>query len=168
MPYQSKAAKKKKESTAAILDRFVTEIDINMVMCGLSGGIAAYGGLVPPFTRLLMTFNNLMPGGVGFEISKSVDFDHRNVAAFMSPGGMLGSGAGFLFGSILKKQLTESGTPEALAEAQAKTITSSAIFMSGALEAMLMYKEFSNPEVAKAIISAPAEIIKGVGSVVPG
>lgn len=164
----TKRTVKEAEGWAKTVDRFTTEVDINMVLCGVAGGLASYGGLVPPFTRLLMTISQMAPGGAGIDIGKSVNIDYTHAAAFLSPMGLVGGGAGYLFGSIVKKQLTDAGTPEAAAEAQAKAITSSALFMSGALEAMLMYKAFSNAEIAKALIAMPGEVLKGIGAIVPG
>jgi len=161
-------AEKQKESYAKTLDRFVNEVDLNMAMAGMLGGLAAYGGIIPPFTRLLMTVAG-STGGAGAVAAMIPDKDKITLAAsYMSPGGLLGAGAGTLMGILLKNYLQDNGASPEAAEAASKQITQTAAFASGALEGILMYKAFSNPEVMKGVLAMPGEIIKGIGGIIPG
>lgn len=108
------------------------------------------GGIIPPFTRLMMVM-----GGSGddykklFEVAQAMQFGYSGLGGVI-PG---------LFALYTGSQSTETG---------AKDPTTAALFASGALEAMLMYKAFSSPGLLEAVVKAPAEIIKGVGAIVPG
>jgi hypothetical protein len=158
----------KKEQWTESLDRFIGELDPNMILCGLMGGMAAYGGIIPPFTRILMTVASASGGPMKVD-AMIPDKDKLMIAAAaLSPMGLLGGTGATLFGSLLKKQLMEQGTTEQMAETEANKIVATATFCSGALEAMLMYKAFSSPETMKAVIGMPGEILKGIGSIVPG
>jgi len=160
-------SQRQKESYAKTIDRFVNEVDLNLAMVGMLGGVAAYGGILPPFTRLLMTVAG-STGGPDAISAIIPDKDKFSVAAsYLSPGGFMGAGAGTLIGSLLKNYLESNGTSPEASEALAKQISSTAAFASGALEAMLMYKAFSNPEVMKGVLAMPGEIIKGIGGIVP-
>jgi hypothetical protein len=42
------------------------------------------------------------------------------------------------------------------------------LFASAALEGAMMYNAMKNPEVMTTMLKAPAEILKGIGAIVPG
>ena len=162
MARPTKKAISKAQEASKIIDRLSTEVDANLLIVGTLGGIAAAGGIVPPFTRLLMTV-----GGAMNVPDIGIDYAQLSAAA-LSPMALTGGGAAVIFGSALKNYFMQQGDDDAKAEAKAKTIGSTALFASGALEAMLMYKAFSSPDIMKAVIGAPGEIIKGIGAIVPG
>lgn len=156
------------EKAAEILDRFTNEIDVNMLLCGALGGLAAYGGIVPPFTRLLM-MTSAASGGMDLGGLLKNDYEKAAViVSAMTPGALLGGFAGTLIGVFIKRQLEDSGMSSDAAEIKAAEITQTATFASGALEGMLMYKAMSQPGVIQSVIGMPAEILKGLGAVVPG
>lgn len=157
------------EKAAEILDRFTNEIDVNMLLCGALGGLAAYGGIVPPFTRLLM----LMSGATAIpsELSNLIKTDYEKaqvVVTALGSGALMGGFAGTLIGLFVKRQLEDGGMPAEQAEIKAGEITTTATFCSGALEGMLMYKAMSNTEIMKSVIAMPGQILKGIGEIVPG
>jgi len=157
------------EKAAEILDRFTNEIDVNMLLCGALGGLAAYGGIIPPFTRILM----LMSGATQIpdQLSNLIKSDYDKAAVVVSalgPGALLGGFAGTLIGLFVKRQLEDGGMDSTTAEMEAAKITSTATFCSGALEGMLMYKAMSSPEIMKSVIAMPGDLLKGIGEIVPG
>jgi len=156
------------EMAASILDRFVNELDANMLICGLLGGMAAYGGILPPFTRLLMMTSQASGGISGGNLIKS-DWDKAYIAiGSLGPGALTGGAFASIFGVLLKNQYVSSGMTPQDAKIKAAEITQNAAFCSGALESMLMYKAMSQPGLLEAVIKAPAEMLKGVGEIVPG
>lgn len=159
---------KNSEAMADILDKFTTEIDSNMLLCGLLGGLAAYGGIVPPFTRLLMMTSSAAGGVSAGNLIKS-DWDKAYLAiGALGPGAITGGGFASVFGLLIKDQLQKDGYSQVSAKQKAAEISQNAAFCSGALEAMLMYKAMSQPGLLEAVVKAPAEMLKGIGQIVPG
>jgi len=167
MARPTKKAISKAQEASKALDRIFAEVDPNLLIAGTLGGLAAYGGIVPPFTRLLMTMTQA--NGFGTEIIKE-DIDKVKLATVIASGpvGILGGAAGTLFGILIKQELENGGVSSEVAEKIAADISTTALFASGALEAMLMFKAFSSPGLLEAVVKAPAEMIKGVGEIVPG
>jgi len=152
-----KAISKAQEASKA-LDRIFAEVDPNLIIAGFLGGSAAMGGLTPPFTRLLMTMPTSGAGLISGDYSKL--FATIGVLGPMNIVGIVPS----LFALYM-------GSNNPVAEAsnyQQRDPGPAALFASGALEAMLMYKAFSTPGLLEAVVKAPAEMIKGVGAIVPG
>lgn len=151
-----------------ILDKFVTELDSNMLICGMLGGLAAYGGIIPPFTRLLMMTSQASGGISAGNLIKS-DWDKAYLAiGALGPGAITGGAFGSIFGLLLKDQFQKQGFTAQDAKTKAAEISHNAAFCSGALEAMLMYKAMSQPGLLEAVVKAPAEMLKGVGEIIPG
>jgi len=152
MARPTKKAISKAQEASKALDRIFAEVDPNLVLAGLLGGTATAGGVIPPFTRLLTTM-----GGSSQDINILIQGLQAAQYGYSGLGGVLPG----LF-AIYSGYKGQEGSPSAPDPGQA------ALFASGALEAMLMYKAFSNPELMKTIIGMPAELIKGVGEIVPG
>jgi len=149
--------KVKAEEASKALDRLFAEVDPNLMIVAMLGGSAAAGGLVPPLTRLLMT--------VGKEPTV-ISEDYAKMfagAAVLGPGGMITGVLPAIFALYVSQNPTAFG-----ASGNDKDPRPAALFASGALEAMLMYKAFSTPGLLEAVIKAPAEMMKGIGEVVPG
>lgn len=149
-----KAISKAQEATKA-LDRIFAEVDPQLAAAGLLGGMAAVGGIVPPFTRLL---SMLAPGTADKDV---VTAQARiiQILGFPGPNGEPPGIMGILMGG---------GGSSGAAGGPTMSIEAWALFASGALEGMLMFKAFSSPEIMKAVIGMPAEMLKGVGEIVPG
>jgi len=149
MARPTKKAISKAQEASKALDRIFAEVDPNLIIAGFLGGTAAAGGLVPPFTRLLSITNSGSPADYQrlFEIG--------NVFAY-GPGGIIPG----LFRLYLGEQ-ERAGSPVG-SEA---SVAQYALFCSGALEGMLMYKAFSQPGLLEAVITQPAKI---VDAIVPG
>jgi len=152
MARPTKKAISKAQEASKALDRIFAEVDPNLVLAGLLGGTATAGGVIPPFTRLLTTM-----GGSSQDINLLIQGLQAAQYGYSSLSGVLPG----LFAIYSGYKAQDGSTP-------APDPTTAALFASGALEAMLMYKAFSNPELMKTIIGMPAELIKGVGEFVPG
>jgi len=154
MARPTKKAISKAQEASKALDRIFAEVDPNLIIAGFLGGTAAAGGLVPPLTRLLSIVNT-----AGSSQDYQRLFEIGNVFAY-GPGGLIPG----LFRLYLGEQ-ERAGGP---APGEQESIAQYALFCSGALEGMLMYNAMKNPEVLKGIIGMPAEILKGIGEIVPG
>lgn len=55
-----KKAQTKTETHADALDKLLKEIDPEVILAGSLGALAAYGGVTPPLTRILATFDDIM------------------------------------------------------------------------------------------------------------
>lgn len=149
MARPSKKAISKAQETSKALDRIFAEVDPNLILAGFLGGTAAAGGLLPPFTRLLSITNSGSPA------------DYQRVYEIAN---VFGYGPGGIIPGLFRLYLGESerqGSPVSSDESPAKY----ALFCSGALEGMLMYKAFATPGLLEAVITQPAKI---VDAVVPG
>jgi len=154
MARPTKKAVSKAQEASKALDRIFAEVDPNLIIAGFLGGTAAAGGLVPPLTRLLSIVSS---SGTSTQDYQRL-FEIGNVFAY-GPGGLIPG----LFRLYLGEQERQGSTASAEA-----SIAQYALFCSGALEGMLMYNAMKNPEVLKGIIGMPAEILKGMGEIVPG
>ena len=155
MARPSKKAISKAQEASKALDRIFAEVDPNLILAGLLGGTASAGGLIPPFTRLLSVVGEagtVQDYQTLFEVVKDGGY------GYMGPGGVIP--ALFALYSGLNRDSDNPTPPE--------TIGQGALFASGALEAMLMYRAFSNPEVMKSVLALPGDVLKGIGEIVPG
>lgn len=152
---------KTKDTIAAIFE----QVDPMEAMIMILGGTAAVNGIVPPLTRLLMTF-------VGGETTSS-DNVKKDIAAAQLltiagiPLGIPGLIIQFL--AIGSAQAAMGGwTQTSGTEKEEKAqVAALGLFCSGAIEAMIMYKFVSNPEVMKAMIALPGQVLQGAGKLVP-
>lgn len=146
MARPSKKAVSKAQEASKALDRIFAEVDPNLLVAGLLGGTATLGGIIPPFTRLMMVM-----GDSGADYQKLFD---AGATTF-------GYGFAGVIPGLFKLYTgsTDSNDPTG------GDPTKAALFASGALEAMLMYKAFSTPGLLESVVSAPAKIIDAV---VPG
>jgi len=149
MARPTKKAVSKAQEASKALDRIFAEVDPNLIIAGFLGGTAAAGGLVPPFTRLL----SITGSGTAGDYQRL--FDVASVFG-LGPGGVIPG----LFRLYLGEQ-ERAGQPVDSSAAVAQY----ALFCSGALEGMLMYKAFSSPGLLEAVVTQPAKI---VDAIVPG
>ena len=152
MPRKAKA-KTNKETAQAILDRFLGEVEPMVPVAAILGGTAAVCGVVPPFTRLLS-----MIGEASGSSGTKLDFE-RLVVLITSP---------YMGGPLLFLEALLGGGGDGGGGTDTNRVANVGLFCAGALEAMMMYNALKNPEIVTSLIKAPAEIIKGIGEIVPG
>lgn len=136
---------KKPELAEVILDK----VDPNMILVGALGATATLGGITPPLTKLLMAFGG---DGLDADIQKIVGLIEISNPVTLMPGIL-----NLVFGGSSDNTQTTDPRKFGLAA-------------SGALEAMLMYTLFQNPEFMKGIMALPSSIIgslKGVTTAIP-
>ena len=143
--------KSSRETAQAILDRFLSEVEPMVPVAAILGGTAAVCGVVPPFTRLLDMIGQ-SSGGAGVKL----DFE-RLIVLITNP---------YMGGPLLFFEALLGGGGGS--ETDSNRVANVGLFCAGALEAMMMYNALKNPEVVTTLIKAPAEIIKGIGEIVPG
>lgn len=138
------------QDTVGVLQRLFEKGDPLLASAMILGATAAYGGLTPPFTRLLKAF-----------AEGNISSDLEGAAQSVSFGVLGGIGVvpGLLFGWIFKEDDSET-------EKRAK-VSAAALAAAGAVEVYLMAQIMKQPEVLKSIIAAPAEVLKGIGEIVP-
>lgn len=107
------------------LDALFKEIDPEVLLAGSLGAIAASRGVIPPFTRLLMSWNT----------SVGEDVKAKAATAAISPFAGIGTVWGGIAAFVAGKQ--EDGTPI--------DPDKYALAASGAMEAMLMMSLVKNP-----------------------
>ena len=76
MPRKPTKAQKEKASASEVIDRIFAEVDPEVLLAGLLGGIAATGGITPPIARLMNStsdlesaaskFKDIVTSGLGF------------------------------------------------------------------------------------------------------
>jgi len=140
--YQKKAETKAK-ARVEMLDKLLEDIDAEVLLAGTLGATAAYGGMMPPFTRMLVAIS----GGEGSEKINELVLDYKTLL-------LAGTGAGIggaLFYNMFKRILSQDPGAEPT-EQQKKEIAMTAVMASGFFEGMLMMRFASNPEVQHAII----------------
>lgn len=139
-----------------IINKTFSEVNAAELLAGIMGGTAASGGVIPPFTRLLMMFGG-SNGGNASDINADLVSLWAITVNPVSAGMALWS---FIFGGGLGGG---SSTPPTKEE-----VTKAALFASGFMEGMLMYNVMKNPTVLTTLIQQPAEIAKAIGEIVPG
>jgi len=127
-----KASKSDSEKIVEMVDRLVAQVDPEVILAGLLGGIAVQGGLKPPFTRML----EMMSG------SSSGDYSAALKAALpwlpISPVG------GFFIG--LSELLSGDDGDNKTAAVSAR-----ALVASGIMEGMIMMAAMKNPGTMEAL-----------------
>lgn len=132
------------------LDRLPPDTAAAAVLCGT----AALAGFTPPFTRLLSMAN---PSS---DVQKDPGKDFSDFWKILSPGYAL---IDWLVGPE-GQEYTFPTEPETAD----KWFRAIGLFSMAALEGAMMYNAMKSPEVLTTMIKAPAEILKGVGEIVPG
>lgn len=151
-----------KETKADALDKVFDQIDPEVVLAGALGAVASMGGIIPPFTRLLMMFG----GASGNQQDLSSDLKQASTNL----------GVGALFNPIMAPAALWTGIASLVVGANEQTdpekqkaaIAQAALAASGAMEGMLMMSIMKHPEILTTIIRQPAEMLKGIGEIVPG
>lgn len=139
-----KKAVSRMETHADLVDKIFAQVDPEIVAAGLLGAVAARGGLVPPFTQLLMSMST--EGGV----AESMKQTWMDVAKLGSVGWMAGEFALMNLQTLLGLFVKPDAT-----EAEKKVvISSSAIMASGMMEGMLMMAVMKGPIGQKLIEGA--------------
>jgi len=138
-----KKAQTKAQTRVDMLDKLFDEVSPEVLLGGMLGAIAAYGGMTPPFTKMLIAIS----GGEGSDKINELVLDYKTLL-------VAGTGAGIggaLFYNMFKRFLAQEPSTDPT-EQQKKEIAMTAISASGFFEGMLMMQFAKNPEVQKAII----------------
>ena len=152
MARPTKKAISKAQEASKALDRIFAEVDPNLILAGLLGGTATAGGIIPPFTRLMVTM-----GGSSQDIDMLINALKAGGYGYAGLGGVL-PGLFAIYSGYSNKEPTTSGRSRSRAHC------------SLAVPSRLCSctKRSRNPELMKTIIGMPAELLKGVGEIVPG
>jgi len=148
------AAKRQAEAQRKVLRVWLDKLPPDVAAAAVLAGTAALAGFTPPFTRLLSMTSGISGG------NKDPMADISDFWEVMSPGYAI---IEWLVGPGDSYQ-----APPADAGAADKWFRSIGLFSMAALEGAMMYNAMKNPEVMTTMIKAPAEILKGIGSIVPG
>lgn len=166
---------KKPANAVEELDGLFTKIDPEVVLAGSLGAIAAYGGIVPPFTSLLLALGG---NSSSSPISKAAD-SLKVVQESASPALLFYTNSEGILKAIVRAVSYVSGPatgPEGPSGAAAnntpadpeqkkKDIATYAIMASGAFEAMLMMEFAKNPEFQKTVYGMMREGVNLAGAV---
>ncbi len=148
---------KTKDTIAAIFEK----VDPMEAMIMILGGTAAVNGIVPPMTRLLMAF-------VGGETTSSDNVKKDIAAAQLLTVAGIPLGIPGLIIQLFAIGSVEGMSGGSVSEADEKAqVAALGLFCSGAIEAMIMYKLVSNPEIMKALIALPGQVLQGAGKLIP-
>jgi hypothetical protein len=160
----------KPNPNAEILANVLQKMDPMELTIMILGGTAAANGIVPPMTRLLLSF-------VGNDSTAATNIQKDITSA---TGTLIGSYlVTFLtpwlipVSSILgwggkRSEYIQDPLPLPATDDEKKQQSAAVgLFCSGAVEALIMYKLVSNPETFKALISLPGQVVQGVGSLIP-
>jgi len=142
MAKYTKKAPTKAQTRVDMLDKLFDEVSPEVLLGGMLGAIAAYGGMTPPFTKMLIAIS----GGEGSDKINELVLDYKTLL-------VAGTGAGIggaLFYNMFKRFLSQE--PSNATSEQQKEIAMTAISASGFFEGMLMMQFAKNPEVQKAVI----------------
>jgi len=139
-----KNAQKKAASASDVWDKVFAEVSPEVLLGGLLGATAAYGGMTPPFTKMLIAIS----GGEGSDKINELVLDYKTLL-------VAGTGAGIggaLFYNMFKRVWERAEDAKDPTEQQKKEIAMTAIAASGFFEGMLMMSFAKNPDVQKAVI----------------
>lgn len=154
-----KKAANARETRADVLDKIFAQVSPVEASMGVLGAIATRGGLVPPFTRLMMAITN--------EGAEEVAKDYA--ALMLKIGSPLyawqSSEYGF-FGNLMSlfSKLNPDGSQKS-ADQQDIDSRSAAAMAMGAAEYMLMYNFASNPEFQKRVFDLMSGSAGGLGAI---
>ena len=145
-------AEKKAASASDAWDKVFAEVDPEVLLAGTLGAIAAKGGIVPPFTSLLMSLS----GDEG--IASNLADKFQLVYAAGSP-----AIAWYTVTELIVKTLEDKRDKSD--DEKKQEIASYAVMASGAFEAMLMMTFAKNPEFQKAVYSMMSSGVSGLGAI---
>jgi len=143
-------AQMQRETLRLWLDKLPPDVAAAAVLAGT----AALAGFTPPFTRLLSMTSGLSGG------EKDPMKDISDFWKVLSPGYAI-------IDWLVGPEGSEYKPPDEPG-AMDKTLRTVGLFCMAALEGAMMYNAMKNPDVLTTMIKAPAEILKGIGSIVPG
>jgi len=155
MARPSKRTIKEAQEARSLVDRLLSNLTSGEASIALLGGTAAMFGITPPFTRLLMMTSGAAGGDP--KTQEPPFWDQWKIAVPMFT----------VFDWLVKKpDGSYNPPPEGITKEDIGRAV--ALFCSGALEAVLMYRAMSSPEVVTTALKMPAELVKGIGEIVPG
>jgi hypothetical protein len=133
------------------------KVSPQVVLAGMLGATAAYGGLTPPFTRLLQIMNTKID--LGADLKKAgqniIDSGQDVVDPF----------------HIFHKKRVDTPAPPKTAEEKKSDIAKYSLAASGALEAMMMMTLVENKELMNQMFKTGTQlassVIEAVGDAVP-
>ena len=155
---------------AEVLAEILEKMDPMELTIMILGGTAAANGIVPPMTRLLLSFvgnDSTASANIQKDITTATgSLVGSYLVTFLTPwlipvSSILG------WGGSRRSVLPEPVPLPATLEEKKQQSAAVGLFCSGAVEALIMYKLVSNPETFKALIALPGQVVQGVGSLVP-
>ena len=163
-----------KQKNEAILSEILEKVDPMEAAIMILGGTAAANGIIPPFTRLLMGLEEGLSGsafaaGSTPAVTKDLDVAQSSVfgliAASVTGIPWLLPLSTLLGWGRVSSSGNNFGQTETASEIEKKGQTAAiGLFCSGAVEAIIMYKLVSNPDVMKALIALPGQVIRAAGN----
>ena len=161
MARKAKKATKVQEKLTNTLDRFLGEADPMLPVVMIMGAAASACGIVPPFTRLLQMVG--LSAGVDYDdMSHEQDDWLQQYANEPIPNPL------WVMLDGLRDMFEGPSGENAAALKKKEDLLRLGMVFSGGLEAMMMYNVMKNPELIKAVIKAPAEMVAAVGEIIPG
>lgn len=155
-----KAKSKAVEEGSKALDRIFQEVDPQAILAASLGGTAAYYGITPPLTRILMATS-----GNSDVVSQDLTKIALDYAAYftISP---VGSVIDFLTGAFIPwggqaGSASDLSVQDLTTEQKARN-AQRAMFASGALEALIVYTFVSRPENVKMVMETMKELGSGL------
>lgn len=165
-----------KQKNEYLLSEILEKVDPMEAAIMILGGTAAANGIVPPFTRLLMGLEEGLSGTVFATGSVPAVQKDINIAQTSVFGLIAASVTGIPWllpistllgwGQVSSQGWNGNTTPASEIEKEGQ-VAALGLFCSGAVEAMIMYKLVSNPDVMKAIIALPGQVITAAGNAIP-
>jgi len=155
---------KEEETMADALDKIFAQVDPEVILVGGLGAIAAYGGITPPLTRILMSFSdiaNLNPMREALVVIEDSQKQLKGGNAlimqfadrYLDPFKVIPKNSS---GLLVKVDDVKDPT----------TIAKYAVMASGAMEAMMVMTLLKNPATIQAIGNAVAAGISATGDAV--
>jgi len=146
-----------------MVDKLLAEMDPQVLLAGALGAVAVKGGIIPPFTRMLMAMSSM--GGITDGLA-ALDKDYaENKSKYldvMTLGSWFGGGIPGILGTILfQSEKTVDGTTVTASTDQVNAAEAMRGAMAaGALEAMMMMAFMQNPGSMELV----GKVIDKVGS----
>jgi len=154
MARPNKKALSKAQAQRQIVRQWLDKLPPDTAAAAVLCGTASLAGFTPPFTRLLAMASS------SSNAEKDPGKDFSDFWKVISPGYAL-------IDWLVGPEGQEYSYPTD-AETANKWFRSIGLFSMAALEGAIMYNAMKNPEVLTTMIKAPAEIMKGIGEIVPG
>jgi len=129
------------QEAATVIDKLVAEIDPQVLLAGALGAVAVKGGMIPPFTRLLMAMGSF-DGDMTLLSSDYAENKDKYLNAFSAMSWYGGLVPGIL-GTIFFQ--SEKAQPDGTTASATAAESMRGAMAAGMLEAMMMMAFMQNP-----------------------